>query len=80
MLFPTTSWAMHKGIAYDGWLQETTISSMAHIVRQPEFVRIKKWMLDRRRLLAAPLACHMARMRKCAALSSPRGPAISMPK
>jgi hypothetical protein len=23
MLFPTTSWAMHKGIVYDGWLQET---------------------------------------------------------
>ena len=33
MLFPTTSWAMHKGITYDGWLQETTISSMVHIVR-----------------------------------------------
>jgi hypothetical protein len=33
MLFPTTSWAMHKGIIYDGWLQETTISSMVHIVR-----------------------------------------------
>ena|SRR5580698_1852356 len=33
MLFPTTSWAMHKGIAYDGWLQETTIASMVHIVR-----------------------------------------------
>jgi peptide/nickel transport system substrate-binding protein len=33
MLFPTTSWAMHKGIAYDGWLQETTVSSMVHIVR-----------------------------------------------
>ena len=33
MLFPTTSWAMHKGITYDGWLQETTIASMVHIVR-----------------------------------------------
>ena len=33
MLFPTTSWAMHKGITYDGWLQETTVSSMVHIVR-----------------------------------------------
>jgi hypothetical protein len=33
MLFPTTSWAMRKGITYDGWLQETTISSMVHIVR-----------------------------------------------
>ena len=33
MLFPTTSWAMHKGITYDGWLQETTVASMVHIVR-----------------------------------------------
>jgi hypothetical protein len=33
MLFPTTSWAMHKGITYEGWPQETTIASMVHIVR-----------------------------------------------
>jgi peptide/nickel transport system substrate-binding protein len=34
MLFPTTSWAMRKGIVYDGWLQETTIASKVHILRQ----------------------------------------------
>jgi peptide/nickel transport system substrate-binding protein len=33
MLFPTTSWAMRKGITYGGYLQETTISSMVHIAR-----------------------------------------------
>ncbi len=33
MLFPTTSWAMRKGITYGGYLQETTISSMAHIAQ-----------------------------------------------
>lgn len=33
MLFPTTSWAMRKGITYGGYLQETTISLMVHAAR-----------------------------------------------
>ena len=33
MLFPTTTWAMRKGLTYGGYLQETTISSMVHIAR-----------------------------------------------
>jgi peptide/nickel transport system substrate-binding protein len=33
MLFPTTSWSMNKGLTYDGWIQETTISSMVHLVQ-----------------------------------------------
>ncbi len=33
MLFPTTSWAMRSGITYGGYLQETTVASMAHLAK-----------------------------------------------
>jgi peptide/nickel transport system substrate-binding protein len=33
MLFPTTTWAMRKGITYGGFLQETTVASRVHLAR-----------------------------------------------
>ncbi len=33
VLFPTTSWAMRADIRYGGYLQETTVASMAHLAK-----------------------------------------------
>jgi peptide/nickel transport system substrate-binding protein len=33
MLFPVTSWAMRKGITYDGFPQEATVASLVHIAK-----------------------------------------------
>jgi peptide/nickel transport system substrate-binding protein len=33
MLFPTTTWAMRKGLTYGGFLQETTIASLVHVAK-----------------------------------------------
>jgi peptide/nickel transport system substrate-binding protein len=33
LLFPTTSWAMRPDITYGGYLQETTVASMAHLLK-----------------------------------------------
>ena len=33
MLFPVTTWAMRKGIAYSGFPQETTVASLVHMAK-----------------------------------------------
>lgn len=33
MLFPITTWAMHKGITYNGFPQEATVASLVHKVK-----------------------------------------------
>jgi peptide/nickel transport system substrate-binding protein len=33
MLFPITTWAMRKGIVYNGFPQETTVASLVHAAK-----------------------------------------------
>jgi peptide/nickel transport system substrate-binding protein len=33
MLFPITTWAMRKGITYDGFPQEATVASLVHMAK-----------------------------------------------